>query len=587
MEREPVAWIESPLQLLGAAEWAHAHGTVIDVACRLTTQVPETAAELSARRAPLGDMLPYFGIPWRLLARHRHWIVGDGFSGQFRLAASVLRPDRVTFLDDGANTLALADALTGRRPYARPGQTERGLTARFGPSALEHLRRRAHAGGVDLFTAFALGDERTAALGTLGVGVGAHGFGWLRDSAHSDRMRRAVGGDRLLLGSARPVDGHMPLPDYIAWVADEAAAEPVTYLPHRRETDEQLDLVSALPGVTVARLGLPVELVLAGAGRPLEVLSLATSATTTLSLLLEGTGSVLREKDGIVRRTGEPFADELPGRTASDETAAVGARELGGSGGAPTAAIDDAATAPADVVAVIPARGGSVGVPGKNLRRISGVPLVGRAVRSALDAGIDQVFVSTDDAEIAATATVHGAAVIERPAEIAGSTASSESALLHALDALAAQGVRPRVLVFLQATSPFIDAESLRIAVAGVREGNADCAFSAVESYGFLWRRGERGAEAVNHEVGYRPRRQDREPHFLETGAFYVLDVEGFLRARHRFFGRIEIVEVSERTAIEIDSEEQLEIARAMAPLIDRMRVRAGARRRFAHAIDA
>ncbi|GAA4762182.1 acylneuraminate cytidylyltransferase family protein [Microbacterium gilvum] len=569
MEREPIAWVESPLQLLGAAEWAKARRIVLDVACRLTAQMPETAGELAARRAPLGEMTPYLGIPWRLLATHPHWVVGDGFSGQFRLAASVLRPSRVTFLDDGANTLALADAITGTRPYARPGNRERGLTTRVAPAALEHVRRRAAAGDVDLFTAFPLGAEREAALARSGVAVRRHGFGWLRSRPQSERTRRAVAGDRLLLGSARPVDGRMPLPDYIAWVADEAAAEPVTYLPHRREPEEQLELVAALSGVTLARLGLPVELVLAGAGRPLEVVSLATSATTTLPLLLEGTGSVLREKDGVVRRTGETLGEDS-GATAPSEAAAVDAEGSGDPGGVSTAASTE-------VVAVIPARGGSVGVPGKNLRRIGGVPLVGRAVRSAQAAGVDRVYVSTDDAEIAAAARAHGADAIDRPAELSGATASSESALLHALDALAQRGVSPRVLVFLQATSPFIDADALRGAVDRVRGGAADSAFSAVESYGFLWRRTAGGADAVNHEVGHRPRRQDREPHYLETGAFYVLDAAGFRRARHRFFGRIEIVEVPERTAIEIDSEEQLEMSRAMAPLIDRLARQAAA----------
>ncbi|WP_206475508.1 HAD hydrolase family protein, partial [Microbacterium sp. KRD172] len=63
--------------------------------------------------------------------------------------------------------------------------------------------------------------------------------------------------------------------------------------------------------------------------------------------------------------------------------------------------------------------------------------------------------------------------------------------------------------------------------------------------------------------------RQDREPHYLETGAFYVFQAGGFRRARHRFFGRIGIVEVPERSAIEIDDEQQLAAASALAPLVD------------------
>ena len=133
-----LAWAESPLQLIGAAEWAAAHGRRVPLAGRLTPQMSETADELIRRGAMFGATDPYLGVPWNLLARHPHWLVGDGFSGQFRLAASILRPRRITFLDDGANTIAYADSLIGRRPYSRPGVVERGLT-----DARRPLRARA------------------------------------------------------------------------------------------------------------------------------------------------------------------------------------------------------------------------------------------------------------------------------------------------------------------------------------------------------------------------------------------------------------------------------------------------------------
>lgn len=222
-----------------------------------------------------------------------------------------------------------------------------------------------------------------------------------------------------------------------------------------------------------------------------------------------------------------------------------------------------------EVVAVIPARGGSKGVPGKNLKRVGGVPLVARAIASAREATrIDRVVVSTDDAEIAAVAREWGAEVVDRPAELAGDTASSESALLHALEALDARGVRTRVLVFVQATSPFIDAADLDDAVGRVLEGSESSVFAAVESWSFLWRHGADGMVGVNHDAARRPRRQDREPEYLETGAFYVLDAAGFRLARHRFFGRTGVALVAERGAIEIDTPDQLRIASAIAPLV-------------------
>ncbi|WP_372967491.1 cytidylyltransferase domain-containing protein [Microbacterium sp.] len=220
-------------------------------------------------------------------------------------------------------------------------------------------------------------------------------------------------------------------------------------------------------------------------------------------------------------------------------------------------------------VAIIPARGGSKGVPRKNLRRVGGVPLIERAVRTALAAdGIDLVVVSTDDDEIAAVASAAGARVVRRPAALSGDTASSESAILHALDELEAGGDRIRIVAFLQATSPFIPGDVLTDAVQQVQDGHADSVFAAHETYGFLWGRDAAGAAvALNHDAAHRPRRQDRDPHFLETGAFYVFRADGFRAAEHRFFGRIRIAEVPEWTAIEIDDEQQLRIARALAAL--------------------
>lgn len=218
------------------------------------------------------------------------------------------------------------------------------------------------------------------------------------------------------------------------------------------------------------------------------------------------------------------------------------------------------------VVAIIPARGGSKGIPGKNLKIIGGVPLIGRAIAAcfAVDA-IEKVYVTTDDHAIADAAIAAGALVIDRPAELANDTATSESALLHALEQIKASGITPSTTVFIQATSPFIPSAQLASAVAKVESATYDVVFSAVETYGFLWRDDKGQAAGVNHDPSFRPRRQDREPHFLETGAFYVMNTAGFEKAGFRFFGKVGIEEVPESSAIEIDNVEQLAIAQMLA----------------------
>ena len=227
------------------------------------------------------------------------------------------------------------------------------------------------------------------------------------------------------------------------------------------------------------------------------------------------------------------------------------------------------------VVAVIPARGGSKGVPGKNLLRIGGRSLLSRAVRACrASTAVDAVYVSTDDADIARAAAAAGAGVISRPAELAGDTASSEAALEHALGYLDWVDVATDVLVFVQCTSPFIDPASLDRAVQMVAGGDADSVFAGVETYDFLWR-GVPGPGPValvdgqNHDRSHRPRRQERMPDYRETGAFYVMAGPGFRTARHRFFGRTAVVPVPPLTAIEIDTLDDVAVAAALAPVLD------------------
>lgn len=222
------------------------------------------------------------------------------------------------------------------------------------------------------------------------------------------------------------------------------------------------------------------------------------------------------------------------------------------------------------VVVVIPARGGSRGVILKNLRTVGGLPLVTRAVASARQAAlIDEVVVSTDHDAIAEAAAAAGATVVRRPEVIAGDTASSESAVLHALTELHSPEGDPDVVVLLQCTSPFIDAESLDGAIERILSGRADSVFSAVENHSFLWRPEVNGVIGVNHDARQRQRRQERPVEWRETGAFYAMRTSGLREYGHRFFGRVDVQPVPPIHAIEIDTPEDLELARAIAVQVD------------------
>ncbi|MER8085241.1 acylneuraminate cytidylyltransferase [Streptomyces sp. NPDC056178] len=234
------------------------------------------------------------------------------------------------------------------------------------------------------------------------------------------------------------------------------------------------------------------------------------------------------------------------------------------------------------VLAVIPARGGSKGVPAKNLAQVGGVPLVARAVRACLASReVTDVVVTTDDAAIADAARAAGDTlgapervhIVQRPAAIAGDRSSSEDAVLHALDAYEAMRERTAdVVLLVQCTSPFVVREDIDGVAAAVAHDGADTAVTVAPFHGFLWRDGsalEEDNHGVNHDKSVRQMRQDRPEDLLETGTAYAMNAAGFRTHRHRFFGHTALVRTDAARVLEIDDPHDLARARALAPLLD------------------
>lgn len=215
---------------------------------------------------------------------------------------------------------------------------------------------------------------------------------------------------------------------------------------------------------------------------------------------------------------------------------------------------------------VILARGGSKGVPGKNLRKLGGLSLVARAVRAARMAElVHDVHVSTDDAAIAAEARRHGARIIDRPAALAIDTASSESGWLHALASLRRDMPDLSRLVFLQCTSPFTTGADIDRCLTAMQDQGADCALSVIADHSFLWAQDADGwGRGVNHDPSHpRQRRQDLAPAFRESGAIYCVRADAFEAAEQRFCGKVALCPV-DHPPIEIDSERDLELCALM-----------------------
>jgi CMP-N-acetylneuraminic acid synthetase len=223
-------------------------------------------------------------------------------------------------------------------------------------------------------------------------------------------------------------------------------------------------------------------------------------------------------------------------------------------------------TARRTAVAVIPARGGSKGIPRKNILEIGGKPLIAHAILAAKGvASIDRVLVSTDDHDISKVARDWGAEVVSRPSEISGDLASSESALLHVLEELKkVDGRLPDLLVFLQCTSPFTASEDIDGTISALIDQQAQTALAVTPFHYFVWREDPaQGTVGVNHDKSVRLMRQQREPQFLETGAVYVMDVQGFLTHKHRFFGKTAMHVIPADRVMEIDEPEDVLLAEA------------------------
>ena len=218
-------------------------------------------------------------------------------------------------------------------------------------------------------------------------------------------------------------------------------------------------------------------------------------------------------------------------------------------------------------IAIIPARGGSKGVPNKNIQEVGGVSLIARTIKAASNCNeISEVFVTTDSDEISLISKSVGAKIIFRPAHLASDTASSEAALIHAISSIPNfQTLSPK-FIFMQCTSPFIKSSDISNVINGLDE-NHNSSFSATEWHGFLWN--EYG-DGINHDSNKkRKRRQDIPIQLLETGAIYCINTKLFMIQKSRFIAPVNPVNLA-KVSPEIDTEEDLRICQLLAPLFEK-----------------
>jgi N-acylneuraminate cytidylyltransferase len=212
---------------------------------------------------------------------------------------------------------------------------------------------------------------------------------------------------------------------------------------------------------------------------------------------------------------------------------------------------------------VVPARGGSKGVPRKNLRAVGGLPLIEWSIRSGQESSHSKtVVVSTDDDEIAQIATLSGALVVLRPAHLATDTSQTELTMAHALDVIT-DGDSYSHIVLLQPTAPIRRVGLVDQAIEKMMNDGSDSLVGVVESSPFIWK-GFRSNARPEYDVAQRPMRQSfaaSDLSYRETGNIYITTVDAFRKSGCRVSSKTSLFVLNTAEGLDIDTEFDIELA--------------------------
>lgn len=207
------------------------------------------------------------------------------------------------------------------------------------------------------------------------------------------------------------------------------------------------------------------------------------------------------------------------------------------------------------IVAFIPVRCGSKGIPMKNIKLFCGKPLVYWVLKAAESVHeINKIVVSTDCDEIESVVNnlnIKKVEIHRRLAENAADTASTESVMLEYINY--AKLAFDDEMILIQATSPFTTSEHLKKGIETYKTTVCDSVLSVVKNGHFIWN--EKG-ESLNYNYKNRRRRQDTDAQYAENGAFYISKIENILEHKNRLTGKISLSIMPKHTALELDDTE-------------------------------
>jgi N-acylneuraminate cytidylyltransferase len=217
-------------------------------------------------------------------------------------------------------------------------------------------------------------------------------------------------------------------------------------------------------------------------------------------------------------------------------------------------------------ICIIPARGGSKGIPKKNIIDFNGQPLISYSINQALACdSISSVYVTSDCENILEVSQNYGAKTILRPSEISSDISSSEEALIHAI-----LKVKENFdsVVFLQATSPIRTPDDIEKGLRCFHDKKLDSIFSVSKTENcFIWQEKPEGIKSINYDYKHRKMRQELTSQYTENGSIYIFEKSGFLKKQNRIFGKKSFFVLEKWKAFEIDSYEDLEVCEIMYKL--------------------
>ncbi|MCV0400946.1 MAG: acylneuraminate cytidylyltransferase family protein [Nitrosopumilus sp.] len=219
-----------------------------------------------------------------------------------------------------------------------------------------------------------------------------------------------------------------------------------------------------------------------------------------------------------------------------------------------------------NIVAIIPARGGSKGIPKKNLIDFCGKPLVSWTISQALSAkSISSVWVTSDSKEILNVAKQLGANTISRPKSLSSDTSTTESTWKHALKIIEEKTGSVDIIIGLQPTSPIRESKDIEKGIKIFKKSKSDSLFSATEIGDFyIWQKKNRKLISLNYDYENRKRRQDYSKQYVENGSFYIFKPDILKKFNNRLGGKIEICLMDFWKSFEIDSFKDIELCETL-----------------------